>query len=67
MKRTTKKFMYPHKVAELLSIDPRQVARLVNDGELDAIRIGKRGYRIDAESYENFLERQRIERGYLDK
>lgn len=62
-----KKFLYPHKVAEILCVDPRQVSNLVNSGELEAIRIGKRGYRVSSESLEAFLRRRRIEPGYLDR
>ena len=62
-----KKFLYPHKVAEILSIDPSQVSRLVNAGELEAVRIGKRGFRVSAASLSDFIEKQKIEPGYLDK
>ena len=61
------KFLYPHMVAKVLSINTKQVSRLVNDGELRAVRIGKRGYRVSAESLNAYIERNTIKPGYLDK
>lgn len=45
-------------VAEYLVVSPRTVRRLVDQGELTCIKVGK-GRRIHPEDLETFVERQR--------
>ena len=43
-------------VAERLSVDPKTVRALVDDGALRAVRIGKRCIRFDPQDVEAFIE-----------
>lgn len=48
-------------VAEHLSIHPRTVRRLIVDGELVAIKVGKRGdYRVAPEALEKYEHQSKI-------
>jgi len=51
----------PSEVAEKLRVTRRQVYRLVDEGELQGIRIGKGSVRIPAESVEALIERGKTE------
>lgn len=47
----------PHEVALRLRVTPRQVHRLIEQGELSTVRIGKRTVRIPAHSVDDLLQR----------
>jgi excisionase family DNA binding protein len=46
-------------VAAKLGVHPETVRRLIHDGRLDAVRVG-RVLRVDAAALEVFLARQRV-------
>ena len=46
-------------VADQLGVHPETVRRLIHDGRLDAVRVG-RVLRVDSGSFATFLARQRI-------
>jgi len=46
-------------VADQLGVHPETVRRLIHDGRLEAVRIG-RVLRIDASALDGFLARQRV-------
>jgi excisionase family DNA binding protein len=46
-------------VADQLGVHPETVRRLIHDGRLDAVRVG-RVLRIDAVALDGFLTRQRV-------
>ncbi len=46
-------------VADQLGVHPETVRRLIHDGRLEAVRIG-RVLRIDATALDGFLARQRV-------
>jgi excisionase family DNA binding protein len=46
-------------VADKLGVHPETIRRLIHDGRLDAVRIG-RVLRVDANSLAGFVARQRI-------
>jgi excisionase family DNA binding protein len=46
-------------VAGRLGVHPETVRRLIHDGRLDAVRVG-RVLRVDAEALHGFLVRQRV-------
>jgi excisionase family DNA binding protein len=46
-------------VAGRLGVHPETIRRLIHDGRLDAVRVG-RVLRVDASALEGFLARQRV-------
>jgi excisionase family DNA binding protein len=52
-------------VADRLGVHPETIRRLIHDGRLDAVRIG-RVLRIDAGALSVYLARQRVKPGRLD-
>ena len=46
-------------VAAKLGVHPETIRRLIHDGRLDAVRVG-RVLRVDPEAVRTFVERQRI-------
>ena len=46
-------------VADQLGVHPETIRRLIHDGRLDAVRVG-RVLRIDATALDGFLARQRV-------
>jgi excisionase family DNA binding protein len=46
-------------VADRLGVHPETIRRLIHDGRLDAVRVG-RVLRVDAAALEGFLARQRV-------
>jgi DNA binding domain, excisionase family len=46
-------------VANRLGVHPETVRRLIHDGRLDAVRVG-RVLRVDADSLQGFLLKQRV-------
>jgi excisionase family DNA binding protein len=46
-------------VADQLGVHPETIRRLIHDGRLDAVRVG-RVLRIDASALDGFLARQRV-------
>ena len=46
-------------VANLLGVHPETVRRLIHDGRLDAVRVG-RVLRVDSHSLQGFLLKQRV-------
>jgi excisionase family DNA binding protein len=53
--------LHVHHVAEILACSPRHVRNLVKAGELQAVRIGTRDYRIFRDSVMRFLENGRVQ------
>ncbi|MEW6613927.1 MAG: helix-turn-helix domain-containing protein [Thermodesulfobacteriota bacterium] len=51
------RFLYVYTVAKTLACSPGLVYQLVKRGELDAIKVGKRGIRISRNSLELYIER----------
>jgi excisionase family DNA binding protein len=52
-------------VADQLGVHPETIRRLIHDGRLDAVRIG-RVLRIDGAAVAGFLARQRVKPTRLD-
>jgi excisionase family DNA binding protein len=48
-------------VADALDLEPKQVYELIREGELKAVRLGKRNLRVCQDSVEEFIEKRRIE------
>ena len=46
-------------VADTLGVHPETIRRLIHDGRLDAVRIG-RVLRVEANSLDGFVARQRV-------
>jgi excisionase family DNA binding protein len=46
-------------VADQLGVHPETIRRLIHDGRLDAVRVG-RVLRVHREAVDNFLARQRV-------
>lgn len=46
-------------VAETLGVHPETIRRLIHDGRLDAVRVG-RVLRVDSQSLAGFVARQRV-------
>jgi excisionase family DNA binding protein len=46
-------------VADRLGVHPETIRRLIHDGQLDAVRVG-RLLRVDGEAFAGFVERQRV-------
>jgi excisionase family DNA binding protein len=46
-------------VADQLGVHPETIRRLIHDGRLDAVRVG-RVLRVDREAVDSFLARQRV-------
>jgi excisionase family DNA binding protein len=46
-------------VAMQLGVHPETIRRLIHDGRLDAVRVG-RVLRVDGDALESFLARQRV-------
>jgi len=53
-------------VADRLGVHPETVRRLIHDGRLDAVRVG-RVLRVHQESLDGFLARQRVKPTRLDR
>jgi excisionase family DNA binding protein len=54
-----KKLYSVRQVADQLGVHPETVRRLIHDGRLDAVRVG-RVLRIDGRAFAGFVARQRI-------
>ena len=52
------KLMTVSEVAKLLRVNKNFVYRLINDGELEAVRIGS--IKVTAEAVDRYVEQQRI-------
>jgi len=50
------KLMYIHRVAKVLDCSRPMVYKLIYEGKIKAVRIGKRGLRISEESLNGFIE-----------
>lgn len=46
-------------VADRLGVHPETIRRLIHEGRLDAVRVG-RALRVEPSSLDGFLERQRV-------
>jgi excisionase family DNA binding protein len=58
----TSRLMTPKDVAEYLNITESQVYTLMREGDLLALKIGKRGvWRVDREELEQYIERLKAE------
>jgi excisionase family DNA binding protein len=54
-----KKLYSVRQVADQLGVHPETVRRLIHDGRLEAVRVG-RVLRVDGQAFAGFVERQRI-------
>ena len=54
------KLLYIHRVATMLDCSRPMVYKLIYDGKLKAVRIGKRGIRISEASLNNFITENTI-------
>jgi excisionase family DNA binding protein len=54
------KLLYIHRVAKALDCSRPMVYKLIYDGKIKAVRIGKRGIRISEASLNRFLEENTI-------
>ncbi|MFC1855430.1 helix-turn-helix domain-containing protein [Thermodesulfobacteriota bacterium] len=54
------KLLYIHRVADMLDCSRPMVYKLIYEGKIKAIRLGKRGIRISEPSLEAFLEENTI-------
>ena len=57
---TKHEFMTINEVADRLSVSAPTVRALINDGELESVRIGKRTIRIYRKSFEKLLRRSTL-------
>jgi excisionase family DNA binding protein len=55
----TDEFLTVGEVAKLLRTTPMTIYTEIHEGRLDAIRVGRRTYRIPVESYNAYKEAQR--------
>ena len=55
--------LYVHTVAERLKCSVRMVYNLIREGDLEAVRLGKRGIRVSQASLAGYLSRQKIDPG----
>lgn len=55
--------MYVHTVAERLCCSTRQVYTLIQENEINAVRLGKRGLRVVKASVVKYLERGHLDPG----
>jgi excisionase family DNA binding protein len=55
------KLLYVKTVAGRLCCTPKHVYRLIQDGKLDAIKLGSRGIRVYEASVALFVERSKIQ------
>ena len=58
MKTETRRPSTPDQVAAIWGCSPNHVRNLINQGELQAFRLGKRLLRIPAEAVDEFEQRQ---------
>ena len=56
-----KKYLPVKNVADRLNCSLKKVYMMIQDGELEAIRIGPRGIRLGVEELENFIKRNRVD------
>lgn len=49
-------YLTPKEAADLLKVDRLTVYRMIKDGRLSAVRIGKRGWRISREALTGLLQ-----------
>ena len=56
---TTQVLYSVREVADRLGVHPETIRRLIHDGRLDAVRVG-RVLRVDGSSLQVFLARQRV-------
>ena len=65
-----KRFLTPKEVADELSVSPDTVLRLIGRGELLAVKISDRLYRIPVPAFERYLagpvQRRQVERRSVD-
>lgn len=56
------RFLRPEEVAEVLNVSESQVYTLMRDGELEAVKIGRRGvWRVAPEALERYIARLQAE------
>jgi excisionase family DNA binding protein len=58
--RTLEPLLTPRQVAEALAISRPSVYRLIETGELEAVRVGSRSTRFAPEDVRRFVERRRV-------
>jgi excisionase family DNA binding protein len=54
------KLLYIHRVAIILDCPRPMIYKLIYEGKLKAVRIGKRGLRISTSSLKNYMEKNTI-------
>lgn len=52
--------MYVHTVAKHLCCSNRKIYTLIQENELTAVRLGKRGLRVEKSSLNRYLEKNKI-------
>lgn len=55
--------MYVHTVAERLCCSSRKIYTLIQENEITAVRLGKRGVRVVKSSVVKYLERGQVDAG----
>ena len=58
--KLSEKYLYVYSVAKQLNCSKKHIYKLIQDGELKAIRLGTRALRITESSLKNFLEKNEI-------
>lgn len=53
--------MYVHTVAEHLRCSTRKIYTLIQENEIEAVRLGKRGVRVVKSSVVKYLERGKVD------
>ena len=53
-------------IAEMLAVHRNTVLRWIHTGELPAIKLGHRSYRIDPEDFRQFMEKRKVKVSHLD-
>ncbi len=56
-----KKYLHVKNVATRLDCSSKKVYALIQDGELEAIRIGPRGIRVGVEELDKFIKKNRVD------
>lgn len=52
------KYYSPSEIADILNLDPRTVRKLINNGDLEAVRVGSQ-WRIGENDFKEFIEKNK--------
>jgi len=67
IQRGREKYLYVSTVAQRLQCSNQHVYGLINSGELEAVRIGKRAIRVTETSLNRFLDARVLSEYYLEQ